>query len=206
MIAIIDYDMGNIGSIINMLKKVGANNVVITHDVATILQADRLILPGVGAFDTGMSMLQKYELIDCLKTCVIQNKKPILGICLGMQLLGKSSQEGVLPGLGYVDFENIKLDVKDYGLRVPHMGWDYVNVLKPQSQLVKNIQLEPRYYFVHSYYAKCKVNTDILMTCHYGIDITAAIQHDNIYGVQFHPEKSHKYGALIIKNFLEVCL
>ena len=203
MIAIIDYDMGNIGSIINMLKKVGASDVVITHDATTILQSDRLILPGVGAFDTGMRMLHKYELIDCLKTCVIENKKPILGICLGMQLLGRSSQEGVLPGLGYVDFDNIKLNVDEYGLRVPHMGWDYVDVLNEKSQLVKNIQPEPRYYFVHSYYAKCDSKKDILMTCHYGIDITAAIEHDNIYGVQFHPEKSHKYGALIIRNFLE---
>jgi len=204
MIVIIDYGLGNLGSIKNMLKKLGTKEVIISSDFNDLQVAEGVILPGVGAFDMAMSKLEEYGFVEPLNKYVCSLKKPILGICLGMQLLGKRSEEGVLPGLGFLDFDNIRLDVERYGLRVPHMGWDYVQV-KKESPIVKGIEDYPRYYFVHSYYAVCKDSDDILMTCHYGTDITVAVQKHNIYGVQFHPEKSHKYGMHILRNFVEEC-
>lgn len=206
MVAVIDYGMGNVGSIINMLKKVGVTDAVYTKEAKEIERADLIILPGVGSFDIGMKNLEKYDLIGVLNQCVLEQKKPILGICLGMQLLGNSSEEGKLPGLGYIDFSCVRIDNMNHTLRVPHMGWYYVNICKPESRLLAGLPEESRFYFVHSYYAVCKDEKDIMMTSSYGRELTVAVERDNVYGTQFHPEKSHAYGMRIIKNFVEECI
>ena len=206
MVAVIDYGMGNVGSIINMLKKVGVTDVVYTKDAKEIQKADRIILPGVGSFDVGMQNLKNYNLVGVLDQCVLEQKKPILGICLGMQLLGNASEEGSLPGLGYIDFSCVKIDNMNHTLRVPHMGWYYVNLCKPESKLLVELPEDPRFYFVHSYHAVCKEKKDILMTSLYGNNLTVAVEKNNVYGTQFHPEKSHVYGMKIIRNFVEECI
>jgi len=200
MIAIIDYDMGNVGSIQNMLEHLG-EDAIITGDHQEILKADQLIIPGVGSFDVGMKNLIDRGLDQVIKKFALELKKPVLGICLGMQLLGKSSEEGVLPGLGLIDFVNIKFrPARELNLRVPHMGWNTVNVhlIDP---LTKDVDHAFRFYFVHSYYAKCANDENILLSADYGMEFTASVKNNLIYGVQFHPEKSHHFGMKILSNF-----
>lgn len=203
MIAVIDYGLGNTGSIKNMLKKVGYPDVVITHNPEEIEKADKLVLPGVGAFDYGMQMIHEFSLLPVLNKEVLEKKKPVLGICLGMQLLTKGSEEGQLPGLGWIDAYTYKFVFANKELKVPHIGWEYITPVK-QHSLVDNLPSPSKYYFVHSYYVKCKDKADELLTCNYGIDFTCSVQHDNIMGVQFHPEKSHKYGMQLFKNFINL--
>ena len=201
--AIVDYGLGNLGSIANMLKVIG-EKVYITDDVQKICDADRLILPGVGAFDAGMINLHQKGL-DKLICTEAKSGKPILGICLGMQLLGRNSEEGKLPGLGLIPFDNIRFRIDETsGLKVPHMGWDIVNFQK-ESPLLEGITGEQRYYFVHSYHARCDSKENVLMTCDYGYEFTAAVVKNNIYGVQFHPETSHDFGMRILDNFVRRC-
>lgn len=200
MITIIDIGMGNLGSIRNMLKHVGVDSVV-TSDAAEIESAEKLILPGVGAFDNAMESLKARELLGVL------NKKaksgtPILGVCLGMQLLSKRSEEGKFSGLGWIDAETIRFKLGN-GFRIPHMGWNTVEA-NDDSDLFKNMPAEPRFYFVHSYHVACKDKGDVLATTNYGIDFASAVRHKNVYGVQFHPEKSHRFGMQLYKNFAEL--
>lgn len=202
MIGIIDYDMGNVGSIKNILHKVGEKNVIISHDIQELRKADKLILPGVGAFDTGMNNLEKYDLIEPIRQFALNDKKPILGICLGMQLLGRGSEEGNKSGLDLIPFDNKKFQL-EAPYRVPHMGWDYIDICNSNCALVKYLIGEQRYYFVHSYYAQCDNDSNVLMTCNYGHKFAAAVEKENILGVQFHPEKSHQYGMKLFTNFLE---
>lgn len=204
MIAIVDYGMGNIASIKNMLHKVGEKEAVISGSPEEISRADKIILPGVGAFDMGMKMLRDSKIIDTLNSHV-RAGKPILGICLGMQLLGKGSDEGKQAGLGYIDFYCKRIEPNEARLLVPHMGWEYVTVENKKSLLIQNLPEDPRFYFVHSYHAVCKNKDDILISCNYGGTLVAAVQHENVYGTQFHPEKSHKFGLQIMKNFVEMC-
>lgn len=202
MIAIIDYGLGNIGSIFNMLKKIGCDNVIYATSKDDVSKADKYILPGVGAFDMGMTMLNNSGMREELDRQVLQEKKPILGICLGMQMLGKQSEEGTEQGLGYIPFVCKKFRLEGENLRVPHMGWDYVDI-KKANPLARNPKEGLRFYFVHSYYAVCEEKEDILMTCDYGDKFIAAVNKNNVYGVQFHPEKSHGYGKWLLKNFVE---
>ncbi len=203
MIGIIDYGLGNLGSIRNMLKVVGARS-VISDDPGELGSCDKLILPGVGAFDAGMSSLQEHGLDQAIQE-LTQQGMPLLGICLGMQLLGIRSEEGAMQGLGLIDFESKKFDLpSDLHLRVPHMGWDVVEFAKT-SPLIEGIEGRQRYYFVHSYYAQCTNGEDILMTCDYGLTFAAAVNNGNVYGVQFHPEKSHDFGMRLLQNFAERC-
>lgn len=204
MTIIIDYGMGNLGSIVNMLKKIDSK-VLISRDIELIEKADKLILPGIGAFDTGMKYLAQEGLIDILNKKVIGEKTPILGICLGMQLLTKSSEEGNIKGLGWIDAQTVrfKFDEKNNDLKVPHMGWNTVHLNK-ESLLFKEMYAEPRFYFVHSYHVVCNNKQDILTTTHHGYEFASSIQKDNIMGVQFHPEKSHKFGMKLLKNFVEL--
>lgn len=202
MIALIDYGIGNLGSIKNMLKKIGCEDVKYATTPEDINLADKLILPGVGSFDMGMKLLNESGMRAELDTQVIKYKKPILGICLGMQMLGMKSEEGSSEGLGYIPFECKKFDFQDNSLRVPHMGWDFVRVEK-DVPLVKNMRPDLRFYFVHSYYAICADAEDVLMTCEYGGNFVAAVNKENVFGTQFHPEKSHGFGKWLLKNFVE---
>jgi glutamine amidotransferase len=203
MVTIIDYGLGNLGSIKNMLKKVGSDS-EITNDLDIISNATKLILPGVGSFDNGMSNLEELGMISVLNRKVLIEKTPIMGICLGMQLFTNKSQEGVEPGLGWVDAETIKFNTDNASKKftIPHMGWEYMEKCK-DSKLLHEMYNESKYYFVHSYYVTCKDSKDILLKTNYIDDFVSAFEKDNIIGVQFHPEKSHKFGMKLFKNFVE---
>ena len=204
MIAIIDYGLGNVGSIRNMLKVIGEKS-VITCDKETIKSADKIILPGVGSFDTGMKNLHERGLCELLKKETAAGK-PMLGICLGMQLLGKNSEEGTMDGLGLIPFTNIRFRFpQDTNLKIPHMGWDVVKFTQ-DSPLTDGIDgTKQRYYFVHTYHAQCDSEENVLMTCDYGYEFAAAVRSANVYGVQFHPEKSHDFGMRLLENFVKRC-
>lgn len=205
MTAIIDYGLGNLGSILNMLKRVMVPDVVITDDPSKIRACDRLILPGVGAFDAGMERIHRSGLRQVLEEAAIVDRKPVLGICLGMQLLTKGSEEGSMEGLGWIDATTVRIvpgeDQAD--LKVPHMGWNEVRPARPHP-LLEGLPASSRFYFVHSYHVRCQDPRDVLLTCRYGTEITCAVQHDNIMGVQFHPEKSHRFGMQLLKNFAAI--
>ncbi len=203
MLTIIDYKTGNIGSIRNMLKKIGEDS-LITSNENDISKATKLILPGVGAFDTGMKNLKDLNLIDILNHKVLIDKVPVLGICLGMQLLSGKSEEGILPGLGWINAETIRfkfINTSEY--KIPHMGWNFISV-KKESRLFDGMYPDPRFYFVHSYFFKANDPSDILTSTRYEIEFTSAIEKDNVLGVQFHPEKSHKFGMKLLKNFVDL--
>lgn len=204
MITIIDIGMGNLGSILNMLKylKIKA---IISSDKNDIHAAEKLLLPGVGSFDNAMNSLNKMNIVSLLEERVLDEKIPILGICLGIQLFTQKSEEGRLPGLGWMNADTVrfKIEKSSSDLKIPHMGW---NLVKParMNTLFKDMNGEMKFYFVHSYHVKCRNAEDILGTTKYGIEFVSAIQKNNIYGTQFHPEKSHKYGMKILKNFSEL--
>lgn len=205
MIAILDYGMGNIGSIRNMLKKIGVGEIILTHDAEEIRSSDHLILPGVGAFDAGMARLNELGLAEVIRSYAMTERRPVLGICLGMQLLGNGSEEGSLPGLSLIPFSCRKFSFGDSSeLKIPHMGWDRTYFSR-ESKLTEGLASPQRYYYVHSYHAVCENEENVLMTCSYGYDFAAAVQRKNVYGVQFHPEKSHLYGMALLKNFVEKC-
>ena len=199
MIAILDYGIGNLGSISNMLKVIGEKS-KITNEPAIVESSDGIILPGVGAFDAGMSKLIETGLSQII-TDEANKGKPILGICLGMQLLGQKSEEGHLPGLSLIPFQCKKFRFQDETLKIPHMGWDVVEFQK-KHPILEKLSGHQRYYFVHSYYAVCDSHENILMTCDYGYEFAAAVVKDNIIGVQFHPEKSHDFGLALLSNFV----
>jgi imidazole glycerol-phosphate synthase subunit HisH len=203
MIVIIDYDMGNVGSIENMIKKF-TKDVIITRNHDIIEKANKLILPGVGSFDTGMKNLNHLNLTELLNNKVLIDKIPVLGICLGMQLLTEKSEEGVMNGLQWIKGETVRFRYKDnIRLKVPHMGWNYVKKIR-NSKLLENMHEESRYYFVHSYYVICENKEDTILETTYGFNFTSALQKENIFGVQFHPEKSHRFGLQLLKNFVEL--
>ncbi len=201
MITILNYGLGNLGSIENMLKKIGVSDVRISNNTEDILSADKLILPGVGAFDAGMQKINDSGLIPVLNQAVLENKKPVLGICLGMQLMTQKSEEGNLSGLNWIDAECIKFKFEDNKIKVPHMGWNYIDIL--DSDLKNNLPNPSKYYFVHSYYVKCNQTENELIHCNYGHQFVAGFKKENIMGVQFHPEKSHKYGMQLMQYFVE---
>jgi glutamine amidotransferase len=202
VITIVDYGMGNLGSISNMLKKIGAASQV-SSDAAAIGSAEKLILPGVGAFDAAMQRIDASGLRPTLERRVLEDKVPVLGICLGMQLLAESSEEGTRPGLGW-----IRAEVLDFrgrvppALKVPHMGWNVVVPTRPCA-LTQGLaeMVEPRFYFVHSYFMRCRDPGDGILRTHYGLDFDSAVHRGNIYGVQFHPEKSHRFGMTLLHSF-----
>ena len=196
MIVIVDYEMGNVGSIQNMLEYIGANS-IISSNPCDLESAAKIILPGVGAFDRAMGNLASRNLITVLNKRVNADGVPILGICLGMQLFAKNSEEGQTLGLGWLDAQIVRLRFDDPTLRVPHMGWNTVAYNDAPPDPVAG-----KYYFVHSYHMICNNKGDIWATCQYGSQITAAVKRGNIWGVQFHPEKSHKYGAEFFRRFV----
>lgn len=202
-IAIVDYGAGNPASVQNMLRKIGVES-VISHDLQEIENAEKLILPGVGSFDSGMNQLRDAGLIPLLNELVLEKQRPILGICLGMQLMTKGSEEGALPGLGWIEADTVRFKFdSSQRLRVPHMGWNVAEAKKP-NVLFDPFEPEERFYFVHSYHVSCLDRSDILTETRYGVEFTSSFQKDNIVGVQFHPEKSHRFGYQLLKRFSEV--
>lgn len=203
MITIINYGMGNLGSVQNMFKRIGVPS-EITGDTAEIARATKLLLPGVGAFDAAMDRIAESGLREIMDKKVLQDKIPTLGICLGMQLLTSSSEEGVKAGLGWIPAKTYKFHFPpDSKLKIPHMGWNRVFV-KKKSPLLDDLPEEPRFYFVHSYYIKCEDEANVLTTTSYGHDFHSIAQRGNVFGAQFHPEKSHKYGMKLLENFAKL--
>jgi glutamine amidotransferase len=201
MITIVDYGMGNLGAIHNMFKRIGVPS-IITDDLGTIDKAQKILLPGVGAFDAAMKRINETGLRAILDRKAQLEKIPILGICLGMQLLTRSSDEGQLPGLGWIAAETKRFAAAP-NLKVPHMGWNLVT--KPQpSPLTENLPGDARFYFVHSYYVTVDDPHHSILKTTYGHAFDAAIQRDNIFGAQFHPEKSHKFGMQLLSDFARI--
>ncbi|MBL8099361.1 MAG: imidazole glycerol phosphate synthase subunit HisH [Anaerolineales bacterium] len=203
MIVIVDYGVGNLGSIKNMFKKIGYKAEP-SSDPDVLRQAEKLILPGVGAFDAGMSKLHERGLINLLNELVLEKKVPVLGHCLGMQLMTKKSEEGTETGLGWVEAESIrfKFETDQSHLKIPHMGWNGIDVQR-QHAIVSGLETDSRFYFVHTYHVVCKNESDVVAYTDYGYNFASVIQKENIIGAQFHPEKSHKFGMRFLKNFAE---
>ena len=203
MVTIVDYGMGNLGSIFNMFKKIGVPS-KITSDKNEIEKAEKILLPGVGSFDAAMNKINELDFKELLNYKALEEKIPVLGICLGMQLLTNSSEEGVLPGLGWIQAETLKFKFeKEQNLKIPHMGWNLVKKNR-DSKLTEDFIDETRFYFVHSYYVKCQYDSNSILKTTYGLTFDSAIQNENIYGAQFHPEKSHKFGMNLLKNFSKI--
>ena len=201
-VTIINYGMGNCGSVVNMIRFIGGE-ARLSNSPDDVRTADKLILPGVGAFDAGMKALRETGMDVAIREAVTKRGASLLGICLGMQLLTESSEEGNLPGLALVPGRVKRFDVHSFGLRVPHMGWNEVQPVRSSVLLDPNDE-EHRFYFVHSYHVECDDPRDVSGITHYGYDFTSAFEHDQVLGVQVHPEKSHRFGMALLKRFLEV--
>ncbi|RTY86013.1 imidazole glycerol phosphate synthase subunit HisH [Flavobacterium sp. RSP15] len=201
MITIIDYGSGNIRAIGNIYDTLKIDY-KIAKSPEEVIGAEKIFLPGVGAFDATISMLDKTGFREVLDSEVMQNKVPIIGICVGMQILAESSEEGKLPGLGYIKGKVKKMDASllNQKPRLPHLGWNSIEIVR-QNVLLQNIDSELGFYFLHSYYFECENQEDILTTTTYGKSFASAINHDNVYGIQFHPEKSHHNGINLLHNF-----
>lgn len=201
MIVIVDYDMGNVGSIANMLKRIGFDAVV-SRDPDRITSADKLILPGVGAFDTGMTNLDRFGLLPALEEKVVRGGTPVLGICLGMELLVRGSEEGACAGLGWIEGRTVRFRFTDGqgDLNVPHMGWNNVRPVAGAKTLAA-LTADARFYFVHSYHVVCDRENDVAGWTHYGYEFASVVERGNVMGTQFHPEKSHRFGMQLLTNF-----
>ena len=202
MVTIVDYGVGNLASIANMARKAGTNCVV-SGDPTVLSTAERLILPGVGAFDRAMTKLDERGLIPVLTERAMERRVPTLGLCLGMQLFGRSSEEGSRPGLGWIAADNRRFHFAaptTTSLKVPHMGWNYIEPAAPAA-LLERLPPEPRFYFVHSYHLHCDDPADVMCWTTYGYRFASGIHRGNLWGTQFHPEKSHTFGLALLKNF-----
>lgn len=201
-ITIIDYDAGNLRNVQKAVEACGYS--AITSRLAEEVESsDVLILPGVGAFQNGMGALERLGLCDAIRKHVITEKKPILGICLGMQLFAKEGHEGGrCQGLGFLPMVIEKLPVEEHGLRLPHIGWNSVDI-KSSARMFDGVSPGPDFYFVHSFHAVCETEDIVAATCSYGQSFVASVERDNIFATQFHPEKSQRYGLQYLRNFLE---
>jgi glutamine amidotransferase len=201
MIAIVDCGIGNVGSVANMFRKIGVPAVV-SGDSGVLAEAEKLVLPGVGAFDHGMTRLRASGLIPILERRVLQDRTPILGICLGLQLLTRDSEEGACPGLAWLPASTVRFRFsgEEQGrLKVPHMGWNTVHPARAGGW--PSLSGQPRFYFVHSYHLECDFPDDVLATARYGYEFAVAVRRENLAGVQFHPEKSHRFGMAVLRDF-----
>jgi glutamine amidotransferase len=199
MITIVDYAIGNLAAVANMFNRLGVA-CEITSDIESIRRAKKIVLPGNGAFDACMQGLSATGLIPLLEERVLHEKIPLLGICVGAQMLGHGSEEGHEPGLAWIDMQVRRFPPLP-DLRVPHMGWCHVKQNAPEHPLLQGIDDDARFYFVHSYYMQVPNPHDVLLTAHYGLDFAAAVCFENILGVQFHPEKSHRFGKQLLDRF-----
>jgi len=198
MITIVDYGMGNLGSVVNMLRRIDVDSIV-TSDPEQIAKASKVLLPGVGAFDAAMKRIAAAGIRDILDEKALHQRVPVLGICLGMQLLTRRSEEGTQPGLGWIRADTLQIP-KDMSLKTPHMGWNVARQTYP-SPLTDSLGEESRFYFVHSYYVRTDLPQNTVLRTRYGVDFASAVQSENIMGVQFHPEKSHRFGMQLLRNF-----
>ena len=202
MIVIVDYKTANLGSIVNMLKRIGAPARV-AEAPDQLAGATRIVLPGIGHFDTCAKNLRRAGFADALQRPVLEDRVPLLGICVGAQLLTRGSEEGEEPGLGWIDAQTLRFpDLPRHDYKVPHMGW---NVARPQREhfLFAGFETPPRFYFVHSYHMQCANPASVLAKTEHGVEFASAIVRDNVTGVQFHPEKSHKFGMQLLRNFAQ---
>lgn len=200
-VAIFDYGAGNLFSLKAALERNGAQNVIIIHDMKSLDKYDGLVLPGVGNFDPAVKSIEPYK--DIFIKSIEEDFMPILGICLGMEMLFNHSEEGTRDGLKILDGKVIILPKKK--VKVPHMGWNNLEIIKKESKLLQGIKDGSWAYFVHSYLIAPENNSIVSATSQYGVNIPAIVEEGNLYGTQFHPEKSGKLGAIIMKNFLNVC-
>jgi imidazole glycerol-phosphate synthase subunit HisH len=203
-VTVVDLGVGNLGAIPNMLRRLQAD-AVITDDPELIARATKLIVPGVGAFDPAIANLDRLGLREVLDRQVRELGVPVLGLCLGMQLFADSSEEGELPGLGWIGGKVVRfrLDGSDTSLRIPEMGWNHVRVARP-TPLLDGFGESPRFYFAHSYHMVCTDPADAAGVTTYGYEFPSVVVHDNVMGAQFHPEKSHRFGIKMFENFLAV--
>lgn len=203
MLVIVDYGLGNLGSIANMASRLGARPVV-SSDPQVLRSATKLILPGVGAFDRGMQNLRQLGLAEVLSERALDEGVPLLGLCLGMQLLTRGSEEGSEPGLGWLDADTVRFEFAGDGgrLKVPHMGWNDVDVRRAHYVLEDGPD-ERRYYFAHSFHVVCSDPALVVGETTYGYAFPSIVARDNVVGAQFHPEKSHRYGMALLRNFIE---
>ena len=201
MIGIINYGSGNVHAIANLHKRANIEHLV-SNDIEELAKADKLILPGVGAFDETMYLLEKNGFIDFLNNQVLMEKKPIFGVCVGMQILGERSEEGIREGFGWIKGQIKKIDTNLLKTKphLPHLGWNSLNIVR-DNILLNDIDIEFGFYYLHSYYFECENNNDIIATSTYGCDFPCLINCENVYGAQFHPEKSHFNGIQLFKNF-----
>lgn len=200
---IIDYGMGNLHSVKKKLQRIGVN-AEISNNPSEIIGASKLFLPGVGHFTRAIQNLKALHLYEALNEAVLVKKTPILGICLGLQLMAKHSEEGSVEGFGWFDAEVVHFDIQDQlKHKVPHMGWNSVKTLK-QSTIFDGIPKNQEFYFVHSYHIKSNKEEDVLATTDYEYNFVSALEKENIFGVQFHPEKSHDIGEKLLSNFLKL--
>lgn len=204
MIAIVDYGLGNISAFARVYQRANIS-VAVARTADELKGASKLILPGVGHFDHAMRLLEQSGMRETLSQMVLQAGIPIMGVCVGMQILARSSEEGDLPGLGWInaDVRALRSSEATEHMPVPHMGWNDVKAISP-NLLFGGLQDEAKFYFLHSYFMSCDRDQDILAICSYGADFTCAVQSSNIYGVQFHPEKSHDFGSRLLRNFAEL--
>ncbi|CAM8378015.1 imidazole glycerol phosphate synthase subunit HisH [Candidatus Methylopumilus planktonicus] len=204
MIHIVDYNLGNVQALLTSYKMLGIN-ALRAKTADDLIDARKVILPGVGSFDHAMESLNQSGMRLILEELILHKKIPVLGICVGMQILASASEEGILPGLGWIPGKAKAFDSTKYSIKLPspHMGWNSV-IPVTDHPLFKDINIEPLFYFLHSYYFDCEDFSHIAATSNYGIDFSCAISSGNIYGVQFHPEKSHHFGSTILKNFSDL--
>lgn len=204
MISIVDYGLGNVQAIAHIYKRLGVP-VTLARSAGELAGAERLILPGVGAFDWAMTRLIESGMRDALDRLVLAERKPVLGICVGMQMMARRSDEGTIAGLGWIDAEVKRFDratMPEHTL-LPHMGWNDVSP-RPGDPLFAGLEADARFYFLHSYYFQPSESADALATTNYGGVFVSAVRRDNVMGAQFHPEKSHQWGIQLLKNFAEL--